>query len=211
MIIGTDSIGVSVGALILNNQKQLLLTKRSQKAKNEKGCWEAPGGEVDFGEKLETAIKREIQEELGIEITILLQFPAENHLIPKEAQHWVATTFLCEVASNQKPVIKEPDKCEAFGWYSLDSLPRPLSLITQEDIKKLKKINLSVPPGIYKHFKGQTYQVLNVARHSESLEEYVVYQPLYTDPASLTWIRPKQNFEEQVHRKGKKVQRFIKL
>ncbi|MBI2029344.1 NUDIX hydrolase [Candidatus Gottesmanbacteria bacterium] len=43
---GIDYIGISVGALIFNEKGEVFLSKRSQNAKNEKGCWEAPGGAV---------------------------------------------------------------------------------------------------------------------------------------------------------------------
>ncbi len=136
---GVDYIGVSVGAMILNNKGEVFLTKRGKKAKNERGCWENPGGGVNFGETLEQAVKREIKEEYGVEIELLEQFPAQNHLIPKEKQHWVATTFLAKIKKNQKPKILEPDKCDAIGWFSLNKLPQPLSIITNLDIKYYKK------------------------------------------------------------------------
>lgn len=131
---GIDYIGVAVGAMIVNSKKELFLSKRSQKCKNERGRWEIPGGSVDFGEKLTDAIKREAKEEYGIEIEILKQFPAADHIIPDEHQHWVPTTFLAKLKPGQIPKIMEPDKCDAIGWFSLDRLPSPLSIITKIDI-----------------------------------------------------------------------------
>ncbi len=131
---GIDFIGVAVGAMIFNDNKELFLSKRSQNCKNERGCWEIPGGSVDFGEKLTDAIKREAKEEYGIEIEILKQFPAADHIIPNEHQHWVPTTFLAKLKPGQIPKIMEPDKCDAIGWFALDKLPTPLSIITKIDI-----------------------------------------------------------------------------
>lgn len=93
MIKGIDYIGVSAGVMIINDKGQIFLAQRGPKAKNERGCWENPGGGVEFGEKLEDAAKREVKEEYGAEIEILKQFPAEDHIIPNEKQHWVATTI----------------------------------------------------------------------------------------------------------------------
>lgn len=62
-------------------------------------------------------------------------------------------------------------------------------------------------PGIYKHYKGREYKVHFVGRHSESLEDFVIYEPLY-DSDSKYWIRPLKMFEEYVERDGKKVRRF---
>jgi len=132
---GIDYIGVSAGAMIFNNDGEIFLSRRGQEAKNERGCWETPGGAVKFNESLEMAMRREIREEYGIEVTVLEQFPAADHIITKEKQHWVATTFLCNIKPGFEPKILEPDKCEGIGWFKMEALPSPLSLITQEDIK----------------------------------------------------------------------------
>ena len=57
------------------------------------------------------------------------------------------------------------------------------------------------------HYKGERYKVLNIARHRETLEEYVVYQALYGD--GDIWIRPLQMFLDQVPINGQHVPRFI--
>lgn len=132
---GIDFIGVAVGAMIFNEKNELFLSKRSQNCKNEKGCWEVPGGGVDFGEKLSDAVKREMREEYGIEIEIIEQFPAADHIIPKDQQHWVPTTFLAKLQSGSKPKIMEPEKCDEIGWFPLEELPSPLSIITKLDLK----------------------------------------------------------------------------
>lgn len=138
---GIDYIGVSVGAMLFNEKGDLFLSKRSQNTKNERGCWETPGGSVDFGETLKEAVKREFKEEYGIDIEIVEQYPAEDHLIPEEKQHWVATTFLAKMKDGQTPIIMEPEKCDDIGWFSLDNLPSPLSIITKLDIEHYQKIN----------------------------------------------------------------------
>jgi mutator protein MutT len=132
---GVDYIGVAVGIFIINNERKVFLTKRSQKTTNERGTWEIPGGKVHFGETLQDAAKREAKEEYGIEIKLLKQFPAQNHILPLEKQHWVPTCFLCEISGKKKPKIMEPDKCEDIGWFSFDKLPKPLSVITIIDIR----------------------------------------------------------------------------
>jgi len=136
---GVDYIGVSVGAMILNDKGEVLLCKRSKNASNERGCWEVPGGAVEFNETLEDAVKREIKEELGVEIELLEQFPAANHIIPSDKQHWVSSTFLARLKPGNTPKIMEPEKCDSIDWFSLDHLPSPLSLITQYDIAYFQK------------------------------------------------------------------------
>ncbi len=137
---GIDYIGVSVGALIFNDEGKILLCKRSQNAKNERGCWEAPGGAVEFGETLEHAIIREMKEELGVELELIKQMPAANHIIPDEHQHWIPSAFISRIKENKNPKIMEPDKCDEIGWFALDNLPQPLSIITKIDIARYNKM-----------------------------------------------------------------------
>ena len=63
-----------------------------------------------------------------------------------------------------------------------------------------------IRPGKYRHFKGNEYQVLYVARHSETLEELVVYQALYGEKG--IWVRPAAMWNEAVVRDGKEYKRF---
>ena len=64
-----------------------------------------------------------------------------------------------------------------------------------------------VKPGKYRHFKGNEYRVIGTARHSETLEEMVVYQALY-DEGSL-WVRPAAMWKELVERPEYHGPRFI--
>ena len=61
--------------------------------------------------------------------------------------------------------------------------------------------------GIYKHYKGNKYKVLGIAKHSETLEEMVVYQALYGDMG--IWVRPLSMWSEEVNVDGKTVLRFM--
>lgn len=134
-----DYIGVSVGALILNEKGEIFLNKRSKLTRNEQGCWEAPGGAVDFNEIREDAVKREIKEEFGIDIEIIKTLQVSDEILSKHKQHWVATTYIAKIKRGQKPKIMEPHKCDGIGWFSLENLPSPLSYITTLDIKAYKK------------------------------------------------------------------------
>lgn len=65
---------------------------------------------------------------------------------------------------------------------------------------------LEIKLGIYQHFKGHKYKVLGLAKHSESLEDLVVYQAL--DGNKQIWTRPFSMFFEEVEVDGKKIPRF---
>lgn len=74
--------------------------------------------------------------------------------------------------------------------------------MTQANTSTIHKIN----PGRYRRFKGNEYLVLYVARHSETLEEMVVYQALYGERG--IWVRPASMWNELVERDGKTFPRF---
>lgn len=63
-----------------------------------------------------------------------------------------------------------------------------------------------IQPGKYRHYKGKEYEVIGLAKHSETLEDLVVYKALYGD--GQMWVRPVKMFEEFVEVDGKKVPRF---
>lgn len=65
---------------------------------------------------------------------------------------------------------------------------------------------MSVKRGLYQHFKGNYYNVIDVARHSENQQKLVIYQALYGDKG--IWVRPLSMFTEQVERDGKTIDRF---
>ncbi len=68
---------------------------------------------------------------------------------------------------------------------------------------------MAVTPGRYRHFKGKEYEVIAVARHSETLEEMVVYRALYGDRD--VWVRPLSMWNETVESDGGSVPRFEKI
>ncbi len=63
-----------------------------------------------------------------------------------------------------------------------------------------------IVPGKYRHFKGKYYEVIGVAKHSETEEEMVVYRQLYGEHG--LWVRPASMWEETVERDGKTYRRF---
>ncbi len=66
----------------------------------------------------------------------------------------------------------------------------------------MKEIKL----GKYRHFKGNEYEVIGTARHSETLEDFVVYRALYGEGG--LWVRPFDMFVETIERDGKQFKRF---
>jgi len=64
----------------------------------------------------------------------------------------------------------------------------------------------TIPPGIYRHYKGNHYEVIGVAKHSETLAEMVIYKALYG--AGGIWVRPLSMWENPIEVDGTIVKRF---
>lgn len=73
-------------------------------------------------------------------------------------------------------------------------------------MRELEPLDIDLKPGLYRHFKGNMYRLLYVARHSETLEPMVVYQALYGEHG--IWVRPASMWSETVERDGKSYTRF---
>ncbi|WMJ81898.1 NUDIX domain-containing protein [Clostridium sp. MB40-C1] len=131
---GQDYIGVGVGAVIINENKEILLLLREKSP--ELGCWSIPGGKVEMFETVEDAIKREVKEELDVEVEIIKLITVTNHIIWKEKAHWVAPTFLANVVSGQVKNV-EPEKHKEVRWFSIDNLPHNITITTKNAIKHL--------------------------------------------------------------------------
>lgn len=65
---------------------------------------------------------------------------------------------------------------------------------------------MSVKLGKYRHFKGNEYEVIHIAKHSETLENMVVYRALYGEKD--VWVRPESMWNETVERDGQTFKRF---
>lgn len=78
-----------------------------------------------------------------------------------------------------------------------------------EFLPTLEEAEAAIPPGIYRHFKGNEYEVMGIARHSETGETMVVYKALYGEGG--IWVRPASMWNETVERDGQKFKRFSRL
>lgn len=72
-------------------------------------------------------------------------------------------------------------------------------------------IKPSIQKGVYRHYKGNLYQVIDVVRHSETLEWLVLYHPLYGDQAkqSTLWVRPFAMFVQMLEQGDGHIPRFV--
>ncbi|WP_050607670.1 NUDIX domain-containing protein [Clostridium niameyense] len=131
---GRDYIGVGVGAVILNEKRQMLLLLRERSP--EKGYWCIPGGKVEFGETIEDAIKREVKEEVNVDVEIIKLIGVTNHIVLKEEVHWVAPTFLTKITQG-KVKNMEPQKHKDMKWFSINNMPSNITITTRKALEYL--------------------------------------------------------------------------
>jgi ADP-ribose pyrophosphatase YjhB (NUDIX family) len=93
---------------------------------------------------MEQTIKREIKEELGVEIELLKHLPSVDHILPSENQHWVTSAFVSKIVKGM-PKIMEPGKCDAIGWFGVKELDHMEDNLTQPTKKYLSMLkNLDI-------------------------------------------------------------------
>ena len=78
-------------------------------------------------------------------------------------------------------------------------------VVVERNIKSVVENNM-LKLGKYRHYKGKEYEVIGVAKHSETLEKLVVYKALYGK--GFIWVRPLKIFLEKIEVDGKKIPRF---
>ncbi|MDL2342091.1 MAG: NUDIX domain-containing protein [Patescibacteria group bacterium] len=124
---GFDYIGVTAVALIHDGRGKLLLQKRGEQARDEKGAWDLCGGAVEFGDNFETTLRKEMQEELCVtpkSLRFLTTYDAHRTLDGRPS-HWVAVVYAAEVDPAEVR-IGEPHKIAEIDWFTSDTLPAPL-------------------------------------------------------------------------------------
>jgi ADP-ribose pyrophosphatase YjhB (NUDIX family) len=113
----------------------LLLIRRARPP--EAGCWSLPGGKIDFGERTVAAARREIAEELGIELGPLELLCVVDLIVPEQGEHWVSPAYLARTFVGE-PTLLEPEKHIGLSWFPLDALPSPLARSAREAAEALK-------------------------------------------------------------------------
>ena len=112
------------GAAIRDAEGRLLLIQRLREP--EAGAWGLAGGKIDFGERAEDTARREIAEELGIEIEILHLACIAETIDRGDGRHWIAPVYEARIRAGE-PQNLEPEKHGGWGWYSLYALPEHLT------------------------------------------------------------------------------------
>lgn len=118
---------VGCGAAIINDDGEILLLQRLREP--EAGAWGLPGGKIDFGERAEAAIVREVEEELGVQIELKGLACISEIIDGGDGKHWVSPIYLAVIASGT-PKLMEPEKHGGWDWFNVNTFPDPLTTPT---------------------------------------------------------------------------------
>lgn len=134
---GKKFIGVGVGAVILNESGEVLLTLRRKEP--EAGRWSIPGGGVEWFEKCADAIKRECREEVGLTVEIVRLLTVVDHILLDEGMHWVSVEYLVKVVGGEAGNYALYENVDT-KWFPLDALPSALTQPTREALESYARI-----------------------------------------------------------------------
>lgn len=128
------------GAAIRDVAGRLLLIQRLREP--EAGAWGLAGGKIDFGERAMDTARREIAEELGVQIEIVRLACIAETIDGGDGQHWIAPVYEARIVAGV-PRNREPEKHGGWGWFALDALPAPLTTPARAYIRALTAANAS--------------------------------------------------------------------
>ncbi len=114
-------IKTSVVACIIDAQQRVLLTRRSIPPFS--GQWVMPGGKIDHGEPIHTALKREVQEEVGLEVTVESLIDVYEHVaVGERRDHYIILYYRAAPQSFELSI--NPDELSEAVWFAPEQLPK---------------------------------------------------------------------------------------
>ena len=116
----------------INGSEHVLIGKR--KGSHGVGCYQLPGGHLDYGESWEVCAEREIKEETNLDVKDVTFVTCTNDIFEIEKRHY-NTIFMRAYLKdeNQEPELLEPNKCEGWSWVSINELKNYSPLFTPLD------------------------------------------------------------------------------
>ncbi len=134
----SDQPRIGVGAVILNERNEVLLVWRNRQP--EQYTWSIPGGKVDPYESLETAVVREIKEEVDLDITIDQLLCTAETIRPEREEHWISVLYSARNIRGIARNLEEGGAIGEIGWFSLHDLPSPLACFAVPALEAAKRL-----------------------------------------------------------------------
>lgn len=129
------NIRVGAIALLKNENNEILMMLRNKKPAKDK--WAIPGGKVEMFETLEETLKREMKEELGIEIEVTKFLCNVQDINKEKGEHWIMPVYEAKIV-NGKVKNMEPEKHKELKWFHIEDVPENISYMTQMVIDEIK-------------------------------------------------------------------------
>jgi 8-oxo-dGTP diphosphatase len=117
-----EEVRVGISVFITNENNQVLLGKRI--GKHGGGEYGSPGGHMEYGESIIGAAKREVMEEIGVDIDNI-EFLRVLNLTHYPPRHYIDIALCAKIKEGQIPRLMEPEKCEGWEWYEITDIPYP--------------------------------------------------------------------------------------
>ena len=131
-----SKVKVGVGVIILNSDNKILLGLR--RGSHGANTWGLPGGHVDFGETLEEAAVREVNEETNLKLENLKLVSIADDIMLHEGKHYISVGFVSKKYSGTL-TIKEKEKCLQWKWFAPDALPDNIFIPSKHVIDNYRK------------------------------------------------------------------------
>lgn len=125
------NVGVGVAAFVIHDGKLLMQERTGAHGAN---TWAPPGGKLDYGEDPVSGITREIKEETGLSINSVKYIGFTNDLFKKDGLHYI-TLWYVAMADTADARIMEPLKCTKQMWSSIEKIPAPLFMPTENILR----------------------------------------------------------------------------
>ena len=194
-----------VAALIrreIDGEEKMMICQRNAQKSNPL-LWEFVGGKVEEGESLEAALIRECAEELDVTVMPGAIYSETEYEYPDIIVH--LTLFLTELIGGTVQLKEHAD----LRW--INPMEIPQFRFCPADQHFLAQIQYDyakehIALGRWRHFKGNCYEVIGIAKHSETLDPMVIYRALYGEGG--IWARPAHMWLEMVTRDGRTFPRF---
>lgn len=121
-----DKIQKITACAFIYNYGKVLVAQRALTKKFMPGIFELPGGHIEFGESVEDGLKREIMEELGIDIIIKTPYLIFDYVSQDGTKQTFEIMYLCTMESPDQKIITRPEELAGFKWIGKEELKKYL-------------------------------------------------------------------------------------